>query len=98
MRLRPHSAVLLILALAAVVLTACGGSSSSKTTTTSAVNISNSGGKVCSYRFAVITHGDNGSFCSRVRRSLTTTPRTRRSPTPSMPMSTASRFPTTIPR
>ena len=65
MRLRPHSGVLLMVALAAVVLTACG-SSSSKSTTTNSVNISNSNGKLCPYHFAVITHGDNGSFWSVV--------------------------------
>jgi simple sugar transport system substrate-binding protein len=30
------------------------------------VNISNSGGKVCNYKFALITHGDNGNFWSVV--------------------------------
>jgi simple sugar transport system substrate-binding protein len=61
-----------MLALAAAALAACGGSSSKSTTSstsstsTSAVNISNSGGKVCPYRFALITHGDNGSFWSVV--------------------------------
>src|SRR5947209_12378407 len=50
-------------ALAMVLLAACGGSSSSKT---SAVNISNAGGKVCNYKFALITHGDNGNFWSVV--------------------------------
>jgi simple sugar transport system substrate-binding protein len=49
--------------LAMVLLAACGGSSSK---TTSAVNISNAGGKVCNYKFALITHGDNGNFWSVV--------------------------------
>lgn len=73
MRLRPRSALLVILAFAAALLVACGGSSksssssgsSSSGTTTNAVNIS-SGGKVCPYHFALITHGDNGSFWSVV--------------------------------
>src|SRR5437764_7903920 len=50
---------------AALLLVACGGSSSSSSATTSAVNIASSG-KPCSYKFAVITHGDNGSFWSVV--------------------------------
>jgi simple sugar transport system substrate-binding protein len=51
--------------VAGATLAACGGSSSSSTT--SAVNISNgTGGKVCNYKFAVITHGDNGNFWSVV--------------------------------
>jgi simple sugar transport system substrate-binding protein len=51
---------------AAVLLAACGGSSKSSSSTTSAVNIAASGGGVCKYRFAVITHGDNGNFWSVV--------------------------------
>ena len=51
---------------AALLLVACGGSSKSSSSTTSAVNISAAGGKVCPYRFALITHGDNGSFWSVV--------------------------------
>ena len=55
---------------AALLVAACGSSSkksSSAGTTTSAVNISASGGnKVCPYKFALITHGDNGSFWSVV--------------------------------
>src|SRR5437764_9560696 len=50
---------------AALLLVACGGSSSSSSATTSAVNIASSG-KPCSYKFAVITHGDNGNFWSVV--------------------------------
>ncbi len=55
-----------LIAGAVLLLAACGGSSKSSTTT-SAVNISSStGGKVCPYSFAVITHGDNGNFWSVV--------------------------------
>jgi simple sugar transport system substrate-binding protein len=68
MRRRPRSVILAIAAgAAALLLVACGGSSKSSSSTTSAVNISaGGGGKVCSYRFALITHGDNGSFWSVV--------------------------------
>jgi simple sugar transport system substrate-binding protein len=67
MRRRPRSVFLAIAAgLAALLLVACGGSSKSSSSTTSAVNISAAGGKVCPYRFALITHGDNGSFWSVV--------------------------------
>ncbi|HEY2260942.1 MAG TPA: substrate-binding domain-containing protein [Solirubrobacteraceae bacterium] len=68
-RLRRSLAVAALLAAAVLLLAACGGSSSSKSkssSTTSAVNIANSGGKVCNYHFAVITHGDNGNFWSVV--------------------------------
>jgi simple sugar transport system substrate-binding protein len=56
--------------VAALLVAACGSSSSSSNasksgTTTSAVNIAASG-KPCSYKFALITHGDNGSFWSVV--------------------------------
>ncbi len=55
--------------VAALLVAACGSSSSSSksssSTTTSAVNIASSG-KPCSYKFALITHGDNGSFWSVV--------------------------------
>jgi simple sugar transport system substrate-binding protein len=55
---------------AALVVAACGSSSkksSSAGSTTSAVNISaGTGNKVCNYKFALITHGDNGSFWSVV--------------------------------
>src|SRR5205823_7226670 len=40
-------------------------SSKSSSSTTSAVNIASSG-KPCGYKFALITHGDNGSFWSVV--------------------------------
>jgi simple sugar transport system substrate-binding protein len=68
-RLRRSLGVAALVAAAILLLAACGGSSSSKSkssSTTSAVNIANSGGKVCNYRFAVITHGDNGNFWSVV--------------------------------
>ena len=67
MRRRPPSLIAIAAAVVvALLLAACGGSSSSSTTT-NAVNVSSSsGGKLCSYRFAVITHGDNGSFWSVV--------------------------------
>jgi simple sugar transport system substrate-binding protein len=57
--------------VAALLVAACGSSNSSSSkasgsgTTTSAVNIAASG-KPCSYKFALITHGDNGSFWSVV--------------------------------
>jgi simple sugar transport system substrate-binding protein len=55
---------------AALIVAACGSSSkksSSAGTTTSAVNIAaGTGHKVCNYKFALITHGDNGSFWSVV--------------------------------
>jgi simple sugar transport system substrate-binding protein len=56
--------------VAALLVAACGSSSSkssSASSSTSAVNISSgAGNKVCSYKFALITHGDNGSFWSVV--------------------------------
>ncbi len=56
---------------AALLVAACGSSSSSSSkassgTTTSAVNIAASGKPCASYKFALITHGDNGSFWSVV--------------------------------
>ena len=55
---------------AALLVAACGSSSSGSSSggsTTSAVNIASSTGKkVCPYKFALITHGDNGSFWSVV--------------------------------
>ena len=55
----------------ALLATACGSSGSSSKasggSTTSAVNIAAStGSKVCPYKIALITHGDNGSFWSVV--------------------------------
>jgi simple sugar transport system substrate-binding protein len=69
MRPRPRSVSLMVVAALALVLAlaACGGSSKKSGSTTSAVNISaSSGGKICPYKFALITHGDNGSFWSVV--------------------------------
>ncbi len=56
--------------VAALLVAACGSSNSSSNasksgTTTSAVNIAATG-KPCTYKFALITHGDNGSFWSVV--------------------------------
>jgi len=70
MRRLPRS-IGLVACLGAVALlaTACGSSSSKSSTggSTSAVNISaGTGNKACSYKFALITHGDNGSFWSVV--------------------------------
>lgn len=65
--------IVVALGAAAVLVAACGSSSSNSSkssgsgTTTSAVNIAAStGNKICPYRFALITHGDNGSFWSVV--------------------------------
>jgi simple sugar transport system substrate-binding protein len=65
--LRRSLAVPVVVAATALLLAACGGSSKSgsSSTATKAVNIASSG-KPCAYRFAVITHGDNGSFWSVV--------------------------------
>jgi hypothetical protein len=67
--LRRSLAVPIVVATAALLVTACGGSSNtgSKKNTTTAVNIAASG-KPCSYRFAFITHGDNGNFWSVASR------------------------------
>jgi simple sugar transport system substrate-binding protein len=68
-RLRRSLAVPVGITAVVLVLAACGSSSNSGSksgsATTSAVNIA-SGSKPCSYKFAVITHGDNGSFWSVV--------------------------------
>jgi simple sugar transport system substrate-binding protein len=69
MRRLPRSmGIVVAVGAAALLVAACGGSSSkSSKATTNAVNISAStGGKPCTYKFAVITHGDNGSFWSVV--------------------------------
>ena len=55
----------------ALLVAACGSSSSSSNaskagTTTSAVNIAATGKPCSGYKFALITHGDNGSFWSVV--------------------------------
>jgi simple sugar transport system substrate-binding protein len=69
-RLARSIGILAAVGAAALVVAACGSSSkksSSAGSTTSAVNISaGSGNKVCNYKFALITHGDNGSFWSVV--------------------------------
>jgi simple sugar transport system substrate-binding protein len=65
-RLRRSLAVPAALAVAALVLAACGGSSSTTTKTTIANNAASTGGKPCNYKFALITHGDNGNFWSVV--------------------------------
>ena len=68
-RLRRSLALPALAAVAALALAACGGSSgnsgSKTSTSTQAVNIASSS-KPCTYHFAVITHGDNGSFWSVV--------------------------------
>ena len=70
-RLRRSLRVPALVAVTALGLAACGGSSGSgsasksKSTSTSAVNIASSS-KPCTYKFALITHGDNGSFWSVV--------------------------------
>jgi simple sugar transport system substrate-binding protein len=70
-RLRRSLTVPVLVAVAALGLAACGGSSKSGAsksksgTTTSAVNIASSS-KPCTYKFALITHGDNGNFWSVV--------------------------------
>jgi simple sugar transport system substrate-binding protein len=69
MRRLPRSlGIVAAVGVTVVALAACGSSSSSSSkSTTNAVNISAStAGKVCPYKFAVITHGDNGSFWSVV--------------------------------
>jgi simple sugar transport system substrate-binding protein len=67
-RLRGSLGIAVAVGATALLLAACGGSSSSGSkSTTSAVNIAaSSGGKPCTYKFALITHGDNGSFWSVV--------------------------------
>jgi simple sugar transport system substrate-binding protein len=70
-RLSRTIGIVAALGVAALLVAACGSSSSSSKTskssgtTTSAVNIASSS-KPCSYKFALITHGDNGSFWSVV--------------------------------
>ena len=71
MRRLPRSiGIVACVGAAALLVAACGGSSSKNSSagsTTSAVNIaSSSGSKSCNYKFALITHGDNGSFWSVV--------------------------------
>ncbi len=69
-RLRRSLTVPALVAVTALALAACGGSSNgggskTKSTTTNAVNIASSS-KPCTYKFALITHGDNGNFWSVV--------------------------------
>ena len=69
-RLSRSIGIVAAVGVAALLVAACGSSSSSSNasksgTTTSAVNIAASG-KPCTYKFALITHGDNGSFWSVV--------------------------------
>src|SRR5437763_11705801 len=70
MRRLPRSiGIVACLGAAALLVAACGSSSSSSTSgsKTSAVNIATgTGSKACSGKFALITHGDNGSFWSVV--------------------------------
>ena len=71
MRRLPRSiGIVACVGAAALVVAACGSSSSKKSSSgssTSAVNIATgTGNKACSYKFALITHGDNGSFWSVV--------------------------------
>ena len=69
MRRLPRSiGIVACLGAAALLVAACGSSSSSKSSSkTSAVNIATgTGNKACSGKFALITHGDNGSFWSVV--------------------------------
>ena len=67
MRRLPRSIGIVVAVGAAALLVAACGSSSSSSSKTNAVNISSgSGNKSCSYKFALITHGDNGGFWSVV--------------------------------
>jgi simple sugar transport system substrate-binding protein len=67
MRRLPRSIGIVACVGAAALLVAACGSSSSSSSKTSAVNFSaGTGNKACSYKFALITHGDNGSFWSVV--------------------------------
>jgi simple sugar transport system substrate-binding protein len=71
--LRRSLALLVLIAAGALLLAACGSgskhssssASSSGGATTNAVNVAASS-KPCTYHFALITHGDNGSFWSVV--------------------------------
>jgi simple sugar transport system substrate-binding protein len=69
-RLARSIGILAAVGAAALVVAACGSSSKKSSgagSSTSAVNISaGTGNKVCNYKFALITHGDNGSFWSVV--------------------------------
>jgi simple sugar transport system substrate-binding protein len=69
-RLHRSIGIVACVGAAALLVAACGSSSSKSSSggsSTSAVNISaGTGNKACSYKFALITHGDNGSFWSVV--------------------------------
>ena len=70
-RLSRTIGIVAALGVAALLVAACGSSSSSSKasgsgTTTSAVNIASSSKPCSGYKFALITHGDNGSFWSVV--------------------------------
>ena len=69
-RLHRYIGIVVTVGAAALLVAACGSSSSKSSSggsTTSAVNIAaGTGNKACSYKFALITHGDNGSFWSVV--------------------------------
>ncbi len=69
-RLHRCIGIVVAMGVAALLVAACGSSSSKSSSggsTTSAVNIAaGTGNKACSYKFALITHGDNGSFWSVV--------------------------------
>jgi simple sugar transport system substrate-binding protein len=67
-RLRRSLAIPVAVGAVALLLAACGSSSKSSSggTTTGAATSSAAGGKVCPYKFALITHGDNGNFWSVV--------------------------------
>ena len=69
-RLRRSLTVPALVAASALLVAACGSGSNSSSasksgSSTSAVNIASSG-KPCNYKFALITHGDNGNFWSVV--------------------------------
>jgi len=69
-RLSRSIGIVAAVGVAALLVAACGSSSSSSAsksgTTTSAVNIAATGKPCSGYKFALITHGDNGSFWSVV--------------------------------
>ena len=69
-RLRRSLTVPALVAASALLVAACGSGSNSSSasksgSSTSAVNIASSS-KPCNYKFALITHGDNGNFWSVV--------------------------------
>jgi simple sugar transport system substrate-binding protein len=68
--LRRSLAIPAVAGVAALLLAACGSSSSnsssSKTSSNGTSVSAAAGGKPCTYKFALITHGDNGNFWSVV--------------------------------